>query len=473
MINYEAVIGIEIHCELKTETKMFSGAPLGYGQPANTAINEIDLSMPGTLPQVNKTAVEYGVKLSQALGCDIDTLMRFDRKNYFYSDLPKGYQITQQFYPLGSHGSFEFFVGEELKSVRINRLHMEEDTAKQFHEGDITRIDFNRAGTPLLEIVTEADFRTGEEAAAYVDALRLLVIYLGISDGRMDEGSLRCDVNISVRPEGQEAFGTKVEVKNLNSISNIQKAIEFEKERHIEVVTSGGTIVTETRRFDEKTQETVSMRTKESAVDYRYFVEPNIPPIRIPESLLQPLTQELPVAKVQRYHEEYDLSYYDANVLVKNIELSEYFEKLVASSKHYKLIVNWLTQDIMAVLDKKEDKSMEAWIKPEFFIDFIDAIESNTISSKQAKQVFAKLIEDESPKKVIKDSGMVQISDEATLMTWINGVLDANPQIIDDYRNGLDKSIKFVVGQVMKLSKGQANPRLTNEFVIRELDNRK
>lgn len=471
-MNYEAVIGIEIHCELKTNTKMFSGAPVSYGARPNTSINEIDISMPGTLPQVNKRAVEYGVLLSKALKCQIDPLVRFDRKNYFYSDLPKGYQITQNYHPLGSHGSFEVLVGDTYKTIRINRLHMEEDTAKQFHDGDTTLIDFNRAGTPLLEIVTEADLRTGEEAAAYVDALRLLVVSLGVSDGRMDEGSLRCDVNISVRPVGQEKFGNKVEVKNLNSISNIQKSIEFEKNRQIQAIEAGETIVTETRRFDEKTQETVSMRSKETAVDYRYFVEPNIAPIRLPESMLNIEVPELPTEKLKRYEREYGLSAYDAGVLVKNPELSGYFEMVLEGSSEYKLIVNWLTQDVIASWDAKGNQTMEQWIKPEYFKDFIEAISSNTISSKQAKVVFSKMINGESPKVVIEKEGMVQVSDEGQLLGWIDEILNANPSIVDDYRNGLDKSIKFVVGQVMKLSKGQANPRLTNELVLRELANR-
>lgn len=471
-MNYEAVIGIEIHCELKTNTKMFSGAPVSYGARPNTDINEIDISMPGTLPQVNKRAVEFGVLLSKALKCDIDPLVRFDRKNYFYSDLPKGYQITQNFHPLGAHGSIDVLVGDTLKTIRINRLHMEEDTAKQFHEGEATLIDFNRAGTPLLEIVTEADIRTGEEAAAYVEALRMMVVYLGVSDGRMDEGSLRCDVNISVRPIGQEKFGNKVEVKNLNSISNIQKSIEFEKQRQIALIEKGETIVTETRRFDEKLQETVSMRSKESAVDYRYFVEPNIMPIRLPQSILDIEVPELPNEKILRYQDEYGLSFYDASVLVKNQELCAYFESLVNQSQEYKLIVNWLTQDVIASLDKKGQSSMEAWISPSNFIDFISAIASNTISSKQAKVVFSKMVEGKSALDVIKEEGMVQISDESQLITWITEILDSKPSIVEDYRNGLDKSIKFVVGQVMKLSKGQANPRLTNELVLRELANR-
>lgn len=468
-MNYEAIIGIEIHCELKTETKMFSAAPVTYGQRPNTAINEVDISMPGTLPQVNAKAVEYGVKLSKALNCEIDSLVRFDRKNYFYSDLPKGYQITQNYHPLGSKGSIDVRVGETVKTIRINRLHMEEDTAKQFHENETTLIDFNRAGTPLLEIVTEADIRSGEEAAAYVDALRLLVVYLGISDGRMDEGSLRCDVNISVRPVGQEKFGTKVEVKNLNSLSNVQKSIEFEKKRQIECLESGQTLKSETRRFDEKLQETVAMRSKETAVDYRYFVEPNIPPIRLPQSLLDVEIGELPHDKVSRYHDVLGLSLYDASVLVKNPELTHFFERVTRVSHEYKLIVNWLTQDLIASWDQKGDQSLESWIPVDHFVAFIEAIQKGVISSKQAKIVFAKLLEGQAPGVTIEKEGMVQVSDDGQLLEWVTHVLEANPQVIEDYRKGLDKSIKFVVGQVMKLSQGQANPKRTNELVLEQL----
>lgn len=462
---YEAVIGIEVHCELKTNTKMFSASPLRYGVEPNTVLNEVDLAYPGTLPQVNMKAVEHGLVLAKALNCEIDPLMKFDRKNYFYSDLPKGYQITQQYYPLGKDGKFDILLDEERKTVRINRLHLEEDTAKQFHESDKTLIDFNRAGTPLVEIVTEADFRSGKEAAAYVENLRLLVVHLGVSDGKMAEGSLRCDVNISLRPKGQEKFGTKVEIKNLNSINNIEKAIEYEITRQEEILTNNQEVVQETRRFDESNQTTVLMRTKDDVVDYRYFRDPNIPAIRISDELLGIELKELPVDKVFRYKNDYDLSMYDAQVLVNNKEISEYFDIMCGLSSDYKLMVNWLTQDILAVFDQKGDRTMEEWIKPAYFKEFIDAIASKTISSKQAKKVFTGLLDGVSPKKYIKDNNMVQISDEKVLTDWIMGVLDENPQVIEDYRNGLDKSMKFVVGQVMKLSKGQANPQFTNILV--------
>lgn len=469
-MNYEAVIGIEIHCELKTVTKMFSGAPLVYGAKPNTAINEIDLGYPGTLPQINKQAVSYGVSLAHALKCVVDPVLRFDRKNYFYSDLPKGYQITQQAFPLGRDGIFDIYVKDTKKTVRINRIHLEEDTAKQFHEEDKTLIDFNRAGTPLVEIVTEADFRSGEEAAAYVDAVRLLVVYLGVSDGKMAEGSLRCDVNISIRPEGTIPFGTKVEIKNLNSISNVQKAIEFEKERQAMLLDAGDVVVEETRRFDERTQTTVSMRSKESAVDYRYFTEPNIPPTLIPEYILNQVRLETPVMRVDRFQSDYGLSFYDANVLVKQKEVSDYFEAIVKEVSDVKLVANWMTQDVLSVLDQKGNQSLDEFIKPAYFIEFMQAIMSKEISSRQAKEVFVEMLEGKSPKTIIKDKGMVLVSDEATLTAWIEEVIASNPRAVADHKSGLPSGVKFVTGQVMRLSKGQANPQFTNMLVKKLLD---
>lgn len=469
-MNYEAVIGIEIHCELMTKTKMFSSAPLDYGATPNTAVNEIDLAMPGTLPSVNKQAVAYGLRLAQALHLEIDSLVRFDRKNYFYSDLPKGYQITQQFHPLGQHGYFDILVKDEVKRIRINRLHMEEDTAKQFHENDKTLIDLNRAGTPLLEIVTEADFATGEEAAAYVEGLRLLVVHMGISDGKMAEGSYRCDVNISIRPIGQEAFGTKVEIKNLNSISNVQKSIEFEIKRQTEVLNEGGSIIQETRRFDEKLQETVSMRVKETLVDYRYFAEPNIPPIRLSNEFMDQPVIELPLTRQLRYVEDYKLSMYDAGVLVKNLELSEYFEAICEKSHNAKAVVNWLTQDLLAHSDLKGERSYSEWISVDAMASLLEEIEKGTISSKQAKEVFEHVVLGKMPKDIIEELGMVQVSDIAQIESWVQSVLDENPQAIIDYKNGMKKSVGFVVGQVMKLSKGQVNPKLASQTVVRLLD---
>ena len=470
-MNYEAVVGIEIHCELTTQTKMFSGAPLGYGITPNTAVNEIDIAMPGTLPSVNMQAVRYGARIAKALQCELDPVLRFDRKNYYYSDLPKGYQITQNDFPIGKRGTFDIYVGEEKKTIRINRLHLEEDTAKQFHEGNKTLIDFNRSGTPLVEIVTEADFRDGVTAAAYVDAIRLLVVYLGVSDGKMAEGSLRCDVNVSIRPEGTEAFGTKVEVKNLNSISNVEKAIEFECKRQEELLESGQPVVSETRRFDEASQTTVLMRRKDGVVDYRYFRDANIPPTRIPEAILEETIPETPVQRLERFVEAQGLSFYDANVLIKNKEISDYFDTLVELKQDPKSVANWITQELLSVLDQKGGQELAAWLPQANFVEFLTLITNKEISSRQAKEVFGEMLGGKSPKAIVSEKGMTQVSDEETLIGWITAVIADNPRAVEDHRNGLPSAQKFVTGQVMRVSKGQANPQFTNMLVKKLLDN--
>ncbi len=469
-MRYEAVIGLEIHTELKTQSKMYSGSPNVYGAKANTAINEIDLAQPGTMPTVNAKAVEYGVKIARALNCDIDTLLRFDRKGYYYSDLPKGYQITQEFFPLGRGGYLDFYVKETLQRVRINRLHLEEDTAKQTHLDDKTLIDFNRAGTPLVEIVTEADFRDGASAASYVEAMRLLLIYLGVSDGRMSEGSLRCDVNISIRKHGVEAFGTKVEIKNLNSISNVEKSIEYEIKRQAALLDKGEAVVSETRRYDERAQETVLMRAKDGVIDYRYIVDANIPPIQIPEVYLTQALEETPFERLSRFQESYKLSFYDANVLIQNKEVSDYFDAILQKTDNTKLVVNWITQELLSVLDQKGDKKLSEWIKVDYFVDFIKAIEAKEISSRQAKEVFTEMLTGKAPKKIIKDKGMVVVNDGATLEAWIKEAIEANPRAVEDHKKGLPSAVKFVTGQVMRVSKGQANPQMAAQMIKEMLD---
>lgn len=466
---YEPVIGIEIHCELKTNTKMFSGAPSVYGAKPNHAVNEIDLGMPGTMPQVNKQAVRFGHRVAKALNCEIEEVLRFDRKNYFYSDLPKGYQITQEYYPLGRNGSFEISVGKTKQKVRINRLHLEEDTAKQTHDESGTLIDFNRAGTPLIEVVTEPDFRNGKEAASYVDAIRQLVIYLGVSDGRMAEGSLRCDVNISLREKGSETFGAKVEIKNLNNIANVEKAIEYEILRQTELLKAGKEVESETRRFDEKSQSTVLMRKKDGYVDYRYLPDALIPPTKIPEEILSEALPETPTERIERY-QSLGISDYDADVLVRNKEVSDYFDSVLLKFDGTKLALNWITQDLLSVLDKKGDQSLEEWIKIDYFVEFLTAIKNKEISSRQAKEVFDEMIKGKRPKKVIADKGLVQVGDEDQIKKWIQQALDENPRAIEDHRNGLPSAQKFVMGQVMRLSRGQANPQFTNKLVKELLD---
>lgn len=474
-MKFETVIGIEIHCELKTKTKMFSSAPVSFGETANTCVNEIDLGHPGTLPCVNKEAVRLAIKAATALQCTIDPLVKFDRKNYYYSDLPKGYQITQQFHPIGRNGSIVIETEQGSKEIRINRIHMEEDTAKQFHSDAGTLIDFNRAGTPLVEIVSEPDIRNGKEAAAYVEKLRTLLFYLGVSDVKMEEGSMRCDVNVSIREEGSEVFGTRTEIKNLNSISNVQKAIDAEVARQKEVIESGGTVVQATRRYDETQKTTVMMRKKEGNVDYKYFPEPNITPIRLSEDWIKEIQanmEELPDARKARYMSELGLKDYDAGVLVNNRDLADFFELVCKYTKDYKKAANWVIVDMIAALNKANLKLNENPCDPKHLATMIDMVNAGEISGKQAKVVFEEIMKGKDPKQVVEEKGMKQMSDTSQLLSIVTTVLDNNPQSIEDFKNGKDRAVGFLVGQVMKASKGQANPAMTNKMIQEELKKR-
>lgn len=474
-MNYETVIGIEIHCELKTKTKMFSSAPVSFGECANTCVNEIDLGHPGTLPCVNKDAVRLAIKAATALECTIDPLVKFDRKNYYYSDLPKGFQITQQFHPIGRDGKIRIETSQGEKLIRINRIHMEEDTAKQFHSDAGTLIDFNRAGTPLVEIVSEPDIRSGEEAAAYVEKLRTLLFYLGVSDVKMEEGSMRCDVNVSIRESGSETFGTRTEIKNLNSISNVQKAIDAEVARQKEVLESGGVIIQATRRYDETQKTTVMMRKKEGNVDYKYFPEPNIPPIRLSEDWIkqiQATMEELPDARKARYQSALGLNDYDASVLVNNRDLADFYELVCNHTSDYKKAANWVIVEMSAALNKANLKLSENPCNPQYLGDMINMVNAGEISGKQAKVVFEEIMKGKDPKVVVEEKGMKQMSDTSALLEIITAVLDKNPQSIEDFKNGKDRAVGFLVGQVMKASKGQANPAMTNKMIQEELKKR-
>ena len=474
-MNFETVIGIELHCELKTKTKMFSGSPVSFGARSNSCVNEIDLGHPGTLPCLNKKAVELAIRACTATNCSIDTLVKFDRKNYYYTDLPKGYQITQQFHPIGSNGYVTIEVDGEEKKVRLNRIHMEEDTAKQFHYADGTYVDFNRAGIPLIEIVTEADMRSGKEAAAYVEKMRTILYYLGVSDGKMEEGSMRCDVNVSIRPVGSTTFGTKTEIKNLNSISNVQKAIEVEVERQTEEILAGREIVQATYRFDEATRKTVMMRKKEGAVDYKYFPEPNIFPIQLDSNWVKKIQDEMPELPEQRkvrYEKEYGLSEYDTSVLIANKEVSDFYDAVMKHTTQAKLAANWVITELLSILNKNNVSIADAKIQPAHLASMVDMIAKDEISGKQAKEVFVDVVEGKDPKEVIEAKGMKQVSDSSALLAIINSVLDEQPQSIVDYKNGKDRAIGFLVGQVMKKSKGQANPKMTNQLLLQEIAKR-
>ena len=473
-MEYEVIIGIEIHCELKTKTKMFSGAPVLFGAPANTCVNEIDLGHPGTMPCLNKQAVAMAVQACTALNMEIDPLVRFDRKNYYYTDLPKGFQITQQFYPIGRRGHVEIETENGPKVIRIERLHMEEDTAKQFHYDAGTLIDFNRAGTPLVEIVSEPDIRSGREAMAYVEKLRQTLYYLGVSDVKMEEGSMRCDVNISLRPVGTEKFGVKTEIKNLNSISNVQKAVEYEIERQTQILNEGGQVVQETRRFDEASRTTISMRKKEGAVDYKYFPEPNIFPIQLdPEWIrqLQAAMPEMPEVRQARYA-ELGLPENDIALLVANKELADYYDQVMKHTQHAKIAANWVIVELPAGLTKLNTKLAENPVAPQAMAELVNMIVGGEISGKQAKIVFEEVLQGKDPKQVAQEKGRQQLSDSSALIALINQVWDEQPQSITDYKNGKDRAVGFLVGQVMKKSKGQANPAMTNKLIVEELKKR-
>ena len=474
-MNYDVVIGIEIHLELKTVTKMFSGSPYAFKSEANTCINEVDLAFPGTLPCVNKDAVKKAIEACTALHLEIDPLIKFDRKNYYYSDLPKGFQITQQFHPIGKNGHIDINVEGQNKRIRINRIHMEEDTAKQFHLYDETLVDFNRAGVPLIEIVTEPDMSSGLEASLYVEKLRQTMLYLGVSDVKMEEGSLRCDVNISIKPEGSTKYGTKVEIKNLNSINNIRLAVDYEVNRQKEVLENGGVIVQETRRFDEKTLTTVSMRKKEGSVDYKYFPEPNIFPIRIKAeeiAMIQANMPELPDAKLLRYIDQFGLNDYDANQLIQNKELSEYFDDAMKIAKNAKLCCNLLISELQGLLTKNGQDITTTKVLSSSLAKLTNMIDANEISSKQAKEVLELMLDGQDPETIVKEKGMKQVSDEGAILAIVNEVLDENPASIADYKGGKDRALGFLVGQVMKKSKGQANPKMASSLVKQELDKR-
>lgn len=473
-MDYEATIGLEIHVEMKTKSKMFSPAPVRFGDDANTDVNVIDMAFPGTMPMVNKQAVINAIRVSNALHMDIDHIIRFDRKNYFYSDLPKGFQITQQFFPIGSNGYLEIETSEGKRKIRIERLHMEEDTCKQLHSWDCSLLDYNRAGIPLIEIVSKPDIKNGEEAMKYVEKIRSIVSFLDVSDGKMEEGSLRCDVNISVKEKGNEVLGTKVEIKNLNSLNNIKLAIDFEISRQITTILCGGKVIQETRRFDEGSKETVVMRLKTDAVDYKYFPEPNILPIYLSDEFVDEAirtSKELAETKLERY-KNFALSEYDSSLLLANKDISEYFDEIVKYGASPKLAANWVNVDIQAVLNKQEIEINEFSISSKDMATLIKSIEEGKISNKQARDIFQSLLEGKDLASLLASSASSLISSEEDLLKIIKEVLDNNAQSIIDFKAGKGRALGYLVGQVMKVSQGKANPSLTSKLLLQELKER-
>ncbi|MBM7704258.1 Asp-tRNA(Asn)/Glu-tRNA(Gln) amidotransferase subunit GatB [Metabacillus iocasae] len=476
-MNFETIIGLEVHVELKTESKIFSASPNAFGADPNTNTSVIDLGYPGVLPVLNKQAVEFAMKAAMALNCEIATDTKFDRKNYFYPDNPKAYQISQFDKPIGENGWIEIEVNGKTKRIGINRLHLEEDAGKLTHTGDgYSLVDFNRQGTPLIEIVSEADMRSPEEAYAYLEKLKSIIQYTGVSDCKMEEGSLRCDANISLRPYGQEKFGTKAELKNLNSFNYVRRGLEHEEKRQAQVLLSGGEILQETRRFDESTGNTILMRVKEGSDDYRYFPEPDLLALHIDNEWKERIRAEipeLPDARKKRYVEELGLPAYDAMVLTLTKEMSDFFEATIQKGADVKLTSNWLMGEVSAYLNAEQKELEDVALTPEGLAGMIKLIEAGTISSKIAKKVFKELIEKGGDaEKIVKDKGLVQISDETTLRKLVTDALDANPQSIEDFKNGKDRAIGFLVGQIMKASKGQANPPMVNKILLEEINKR-
>ncbi|ACK65229.1 glutamyl-tRNA(Gln) amidotransferase, B subunit [Rippkaea orientalis PCC 8801] len=483
---YEAIIGLETHCQLNTNSKIFCACSTNFDSPPNTNICPICLGYPGVLPVLNEEVLASAVKLGLAINGKIASYSKFDRKQYFYADLPKNYQISQYDLPIVEHGFLEIELVDKKtkevtrKTIGITRLHMEEDAGKLVHAGSDrlagsthSLVDFNRTGVPLLEIVSEPDLRSGQEAAEYAQELRRLVRYLGISDGNMQEGSLRCDVNISIRPVGQKEFGTKVEIKNMNSFSAIQKAIEYEIERQIEALENNEPIYQETRLWEEKTQCTVSMRKKEGSSDYRYFPEPDLPPLEVsPEQLEHWKHQlpELPAQKRSRYEAEFGLSAYDARVLTDDRDVANYYEAAVAAGADAKLVANWVTQDIAAYLNNNKLAIAEIVLTPQSLGELVQLIETGTISGKIAKEILPELLEKGgSPKELVAKKGMTQISDLGELEKIIDEIIAANPKELEKFRSGKTNLKGFFVGQVMKQTGGRADPKLTNQLVDQKL----
>lgn len=476
-MEWETVIGLEVHVQLSTKSKLFSGAPTQYGGEPNTQACAIDLGLPGVLPVLNEDAVKMAVKLGLSIDAEVSHHSVFARKNYFYPDLPKGYQISQYELPIVSQGYLDItFDDGEVKRIGITRAHLEEDAGKSIHEETSNRsgIDLNRAGTPLLEIVSEPDLRSAREAIAYLKTLHSLVRYLDISDGNMQEGSFRCDANVSVRPKGQKEFGTRAEIKNVNSFRFVERAINFEVERQIDLIESGGKVVQETRLYDSDKNETRSMRSKEEAMDYRYFPDPDLLPVILNKEFIDKIAQtlpELPAAKKARFEQEYELPSYDANILVANKDMADYFEKAVLSTKGSpKLVCNWMMGDLAAALNKENLEITQSPISATDLAMLVTRIADNTISGKIAKTVFESLWQKEgSVDDIIAKKGLTQITDLGAIEKIIDDVIVNNGEQVEQFRAGKDKVFGFLVGQIMKETKGKANPGQVNDLLRKKL----
>jgi len=474
-IKYETVIGLEVHAQLLTDSKIFCGCSTKFGSPPNTQTCPICTGNPGSLPVLNKRALEFAIRTGLAMDCRISNFSRFARKNYFYPDLPKGYQISQYELPICEHGHVEITVNGTKRLIGITRIHMEEDAGKNIHEGTgpYSFVDLNRAGVPLMEIVSEPDLRTPEEAGAYMRKMRTILRYIGVCDGNMEQGSLRCDANVSVRPAGEEKFGVKVELKNMNSFRFVEKALEYEIKRQVKTIEEGGTIIQETRLFDPVTGATQSMRTKEEAHDYRYFPEPDLVPIVAPKEWIEEIRAglpELPDRRMERFVGVYGLPEYDAELLSSERALAEWFEKAVKLGGQPKSVSNWIMGELLRLLNEQGIGIEESPVAPGQLVGMLKLLENGTISGKIGKTVFEEMYRTKkSAEEIVREKGLVQISDEDAISKAIEQVLAANPNEVERYKAGEEKLAGFFVGQVMRMMKGKANPGLVNELLKKKL----
>ncbi|HUQ95634.1 MAG TPA: Asp-tRNA(Asn)/Glu-tRNA(Gln) amidotransferase subunit GatB [Bryobacteraceae bacterium] len=476
---YEPVIGLEVHVQLATVTKIFCGCPTGFGAPPNTNVCPVCLGLPGALPVLSKPAVEMAIQAALALNCRVNPYSRLARKNYFYPDLPKGYQISQYDQPIAEHGVVEIDVNGAVRRIGVTRVHIEDDAGKSLHDGfrdsdRYTYVDLNRSGTPLIEIVSEPDMRTSDEAFAYLTELKQVLQFVGVSTCDMEKGHLRCDANVSVRLKGAEKFGTKAEVKNLNSFRFLKLALDYEISRQVALIESGGRVMQETRLYNADSGETVAMRSKEHAHDYRYFPEPDLAPVRVSEAWLNELRSrmpELPAAKKKRFVEGHGLKEYDAQVLTANRPLADYYEAAVKASTDPKAVANWVMGDLLGELKAEGKEISDSPIPPERLGELVSLIAKGELSGKLAKEIFPKMFATgDSAKSIMEREGLQQISDTQAIEKIIDDVLAANPKQVDQYKSGKTSVAGFFVGQIMKATRGQANPAAVNELLKKKLD---
>lgn len=471
---YVATIGLEVHVQLDTSSKMFCACRTSFAAPPNTAVCPVCLGYPGALPVMNRKAVEYTVRAGLMLGCDIPANSKFDRKSYFYPDMPKNYQISQYDQPLCLGGGVEIDMQDGTRTIHLRRIHLEEDVAKNMHFEQTSGVDFNRAGTPLMEIVTQPDIRSADEALAFLQALKALMLYAGVSNCNLEQGNMRCDVNISMRPADQEALGTKAEIKNLNTFKGVHAALIHEIERQQAALCAGDRIAQETRRWDVDLSKTFSMRTKEDDHDYRYFPDPDLMPVVLAPEQVDAWRETLPEAPRERrarFVEQYDLPDYDAGVLVADKAVADYFEEAAALSSNSKAISNWMMTEMLRMLAEREVDIVDVQIRPKALAELVKLVDEKTLNSNSAKEVFASLFEDGGmPAAIVEEKCLAQVSDSASIDQFVDQAIAENPKSVSDYKAGKTKAAKFLVGQVMRLSQGRSNPQLVMEALKSKLD---